>query len=703
MVIAVALCVVVGGCGGDPSSPPIKAAMNRPPPPPTEDHTMITAELPSAPATVIEAREPRLFSERRAAQDAWFRELHGACDATELTWLLDWWHWYFEYTDATDRADLIARYKALPVDRQNDVVLRLCAGVANPEVPVSQAWVKDGLRGTVPPLIRVAGHARLWRLDKDLTQRSYYAQDAFVDLQAFCRATTFDDCVGGILLRMVQCRESGEMLTETWPARLADEVGTMSELPAWVRATIIGRSEVKLAWRARGSGWADSVTDTGWELFGAHLEPASVALNRARALAPWQAEPASSLISVAMGQGGEQAQQNILAAFNQVRAAEVDYLPAYHSVLWAMRPRWHGSVELLAAMADGWSQDDDPESMRSLAALYALFTLAEELEGVDIWAEQAVYDIAQNAIGTYLTGEEACIDAALANSYAAVVAFLGSRYAHAHHYFAAAPEPLHASVRDYLPIPEQRARGISALLGTEHHEQALPILSGETMDGIDALLQVDDLDPHARKVLIDMQAVNAMAAQLDAGETVAAPTVPALPGWRSVRGEWTADSDGLVVEAGFEGHMLVCDAALGSDFEVSGLIDVLETSNGKWQVGVVFGDPGFDGNNWASVRFMPGRDDVRVGLARHFYGGGTSGAVPIAADKRIQFTIRVSGGQCTVMANGVQALSGPVSERVTLSDASKLGFGAYFNDNTVRVRYADIRFKRLAPAVGDLP
>ena len=60
---------------------------------------------------------------------------------------------------------------------------------------------------------------------------------------------------------------------------------------------------IRYAWNARGDGWADTVKEEGWKLFGQRLDMAEDALERAWKLDPTDARIPVKMINLELGQG----------------------------------------------------------------------------------------------------------------------------------------------------------------------------------------------------------------------------------------------------------------------------------------------------------------------------------------------------------------------------------------------------------------
>ena len=133
-----------------------------------------------------------------------------------------------------------------------------------------------------------------------------------------------------------------------------------SPLAFWARGCVL----IKLAWQARGGGWASTVSEEGWELFRQLLDGAERDLERAMTLdEPLPFAPAEA-ITLAMGQSQPVAQARAL--FERAIAADPAYYPAYHRMMRYLMPRWHGTYEAMVAFVDEAvaSRPDDPHLAR---------------------------------------------------------------------------------------------------------------------------------------------------------------------------------------------------------------------------------------------------------------------------------------------------------------------------------------------------
>lgn len=157
----------------------------------------------------------------------------------------------------------------------------------------------------------------------------------------------------------------------------------------WIVHMLAGHAYVARAWHHRGADWAYKVTQEGWKLFGENLEKAAEEFVAAWKLHPDWPEASACMIQAAMGGASEQTPQSW---FDQAVAAELDYMPAYAKLRWALRPRWGGSHEALYQFGCSCADTKRYDTMVPFVLLQALNDIDEE-RGFDCqaWRRDGVY------------------------------------------------------------------------------------------------------------------------------------------------------------------------------------------------------------------------------------------------------------------------------------------------------------------------
>ena len=97
---------------------------------------------------------------------------------------------------------------------------------------------------------------------------------------------------------------------------------------------------VSYAWHARGTGYANEVTDEGWRLFRERLASARTTLDQSASLTPkcpvmWQVQ-----MDIALGQSWSK--EDFAKLFEEAKAFEPQYFPYDLSQAKFLMPRWYG-------------------------------------------------------------------------------------------------------------------------------------------------------------------------------------------------------------------------------------------------------------------------------------------------------------------------------------------------------------------------
>ena len=162
-------------------------------------------------------------------------------------------------------------------------------------------------------------------------------------------------------------------------------------------------------------------------------------------------------------------------------------------------------------------------------------------------------------------------------------------------------------------------------------------------------------------------------------------------------GQWVVEPDGsLLGTSGSRGLMIVADAHVGPSFELESDVEIVSTSNGQFQAGILFGHrPTFDSEKWASFRLKKtAHEGEVVYFSQHF--AKPNQRVPRKVAQKSHVVIQSWDGRLWAYVDGAQVVAGYRPEWGLPQDADvQVGFGAYTDDNTYKVRYRGARLRRL--------
>jgi len=97
------------------------------------------------------------------------------------------------------------------------------------------------------------------------------------------------------------------------------------------------------AWKARGSGYANTVTKAGWKLFGDRLIESVQVLTDAKSLKENCPRWWSVMLTAGLGLGFEKTQYNAL--FAEAIKSNPGYTGYYCQMAYYLLPRWHGDPQ----------------------------------------------------------------------------------------------------------------------------------------------------------------------------------------------------------------------------------------------------------------------------------------------------------------------------------------------------------------------
>ena len=171
----------------------------------------------------------------------------------------------------------------------------------------------------------------------------------------------------------------------------------------WLALVLDGERHIGEAWRARGGGYAGTVTEAGWKGFSSHLVAARKSLTAAWNLRPdWPLAP-SRMIYVALGDSDI---SEMRAWFDRATAAQIDYPRAWKDFRWGLRPRWYGSEEAMLALGEtaiNTGRFDTDVPRRFVDCVYDVESELKLPQGEHIFGRSDIWPQMQRLYEGYLT------------------------------------------------------------------------------------------------------------------------------------------------------------------------------------------------------------------------------------------------------------------------------------------------------------
>jgi hypothetical protein len=376
-----------------------------------------------------------------------------------------------------------------------------------------------------------------------------------------------------------------------------DAIPTIADPDPWTVHYITGLHEIAAAWAARGTGFANTVTEQGWKGFAQHLALARQHLEQAWQLDPSLPQVASRMIAVTMGESCDRSEERLW--FNRSVSAQFDFTGAYAALSWALRPRWGGSHEEMFAFAQECAATRRYDTDVPHQAIDILAAIREDMDGsYAFYTRPEVWPMMREVLEG-MADEPVCqTDRDELLSYAAAAAWRCEQFAEAKKRVAALGDKmvgqpwitLDGSLDMALPEIEARCGAAAPRLA-----QAINLArQGQTVQALTALSQASETaaqEPAALRYAARLTQWLRWWNTYNLGEiTPLSCDDDLLPheggatpsGWVAIHGSWSRNPDGGIVGVA-DDHGLEARIPMhfGTGWELTGTIDASRTDAAK--------------------------------------------------------------------------------------------------------------------------
>jgi hypothetical protein len=471
----------------------------------------------------------------------------------------------------------------------------------------------------------------------------------------------------------------------------------------WLALTLDGEHEIIAAWAARGGGYANTVTEPGWQSFNSHLAAARTDLTEAWNSQPmWPLAP-ERMIYVSLGDSDI---NEMRLWFDRTTTAQIDYNRAWTDFRWGLRPRWYGNEASLlaigvAAVNTGRFDTDVPR--KYIDAIYDVESEIGESSGEHIFGRADIWPNLQRMYDGYLAAPSQTENRAGWRTSYAVVAYFAGKYDVTRTQLEALDwQPVQQNLAGWGVDLSQMSLEVAARtgpLGVKISAVESLRTMGNTSDALAEYKKIEnsDADDRTHQFVTTRIKELQLSLQLEKGQWV--DFLPAKnddPNWNFNLGQFQVLADGaLQAKSAPNGHVAYCSITISTNFEVRGQFETVQTSGKNYfQAGLDFGDTSQDRNNWFSFRIRRGNgDSVSIGRGwsrSEIHQQATLNDTTNAFDFIFQnglVTASVNGGEIFHQARLPAEFSEP---RGTLT----LGLGALTREGAI-IRYRNIQVRNL--------
>lgn len=489
---------------------------------------------------------------------------------------------------------------------------------------------------------------------------------------------------------------------------ISDAVRAAGPAYEWLALILEGERHISESWKARGGGFADTVTKQGWAGFGEHQKEARRSLTAAWQLRPQWVQPAARMVYVALSSSdGEE----MRLWFDRTVAVQLDHPGAWTDMRWGLRPRWHGSLAAmralgLAAIATKRFDTDVPGKW---------FDVVRDLEseegvppGRHIYGRADIWPHLQEMYEGYIAEPAAARDRdGWRSSYAVVALFAGKNDVARQQMEALNWQPKPESLRGWgyefslLPLYVAAATG-SLSKPVEEAEAAWDAYDLENcLQRFTALSHATNADARTRRFIEHRLASLPIEIRLKQGQMVDfLPTSDADLNWIAASGQFKhADDGSLEARADRDGHLIFSRVRVGAFFELNGEFEVVRSSTNSFQAGVVMGLPELNGAEWFAFQIKRNIDEGDTATFSRAWSSEQITRTITLEDGTNSFTFRLFGTYINAMVNGQEIFrqNHPFKPAKLQAGDFLVGLGAGGDRNETVIRYHHVQVRRVTP------
>jgi hypothetical protein len=549
---------------------------------------------------------------------------------------------------------------------------------------------------------------------------AHFLEACYEQLKMSQKQTELDETLLELLKEVVQeksYRNEEWSLRIGWPMkkttsdffiRKADAVYQILEespfVDKWVIETVKGYGYLEQAWKEFDE-YKKSHSAEEWTEVRRKMKPVEEHFRKAYQLEPSQPFAAAGMVWASLV-AAENPREKLREWFEKAIGAQFDFPMAYGIFANGISPRWYGSDQDLLNFGyqcletKRFDTDVPNQYIRTVVNLGYSTTPENHYT---YFVDPDVYTNCKRTFEGYLAAEVQKDAKPYYHSQYAIVAYHAGAYEDSLRNLKAVdfklnPRALRSWKNDFSGIADE----VSAFTGDAQNQiyDAEKFFqkreSQNAMKHYEEALEIEK-DERAIRYIRNRLGLLRFEQELDKGDWVKFIPSQDLKGWSVDRGKWSVlANDVLQVQSGFRGSMIKSLGRVGSNFEIHGEIELVSSSNGAYEAGVVFGYPAEGKKEWMSFRIENHSEKGNlVSLSQGFYVPFKEGKAQLSLRNR--FFLQVWNEKITAYVNGKLLFKNeiPPREFYRMTDDCLVGLGGYFDHNETTIRYHNLRLRKL--------
>ncbi|WP_395742972.1 hypothetical protein [Prosthecobacter sp.] len=487
-----------------------------------------------------------------------------------------------------------------------------------------------------------------------------------------------------------------------------EELKQLCETPhftPWLREMLQGNLQNQIAWSHRGEGWANTVSPENWQKFEEYQLKARPHYLKAWELRPDRAAAAAAMIEIVKcGNGRPQDLER--EWFDRAAGAEPRHYAAFSAYLWALRPRWGGSLDEMKAFYCACALTGRFDSTITSIMSRTLEYLEEDSS--DIHALLSQPPMQETVLHVYRTWQHPSQMGDLG-----VMAWKAGDYETAYETLQKVPFPLPSRSLRLLhhAISEIDVRGQSAIFAVGMKQEWEAAEESYTSHKPGAALQnyqdiasrFQDTPP---TMLLERIAACKFEAAFATGKWVPIKAAPDLNEWHKGTGSWAGQEDGTLVNTGTNARAYISlNGHTGSNFELMGEYEVLGMGDTAQGLGIILGYHRKEmSEEWISCSQWSSEALAVASMLRKTYQTSAPHITPPANGRVWKFHIVCRNSAVTYRLNHRDIVvdhrvAGRDGEEFVMPEDSTIGFGHHFLNAKSHTHIRNLRIRRLEPPV----
>jgi hypothetical protein len=483
------------------------------------------------------------------------------------------------------------------------------------------------------------------------------------------------------------------------------EVYSSHDLPDWFLHYVRGKQSIREAWKARGSGYSNSVSSEGWKGFEDHLKEAKDELGKSWELAPEYPFAAIEMIQVEMGIGNEPV-QDMRLWLDRALSASCDSWPAIDAWFWGMRPRWHGNRKAILQMGEHCLATGRFDTGLPRMYLNALKEISSDGDS-DIYGEPGVYESIHDMVEGYLAAGPPQKEEQFWRTTRVIMAMRNDRFDEVRKDWLALDGEFSEDVlaswnHDSLALYFRSRIGKGSEMIAEATELEAEGAYGEAAGIYRKEMEHGNWDPEQKEFLGNWIALLELQQRYEDGEQV--DLLRDGPDfWRKVEGDYRRNSKGeMVITSSTTRFAIEHFLRVGQDFEAIAEIATPGKALRDGGAGLHFTYRTFAGKQWSTCYVKDLYSGVRkCKIAPYRYAAYLDETIPVSEETAIQLTCHDE--RWRVAVNGEPLHKGTVAVKSDyLSRNSRLCLGGWssFPVDKFAMTYRSVRVRKLEPLEG---